>query len=153
MTRILAWVPNIVVVIVSSETISPFRLQVIDRGLSPWLITHVSWANLPWSIVSDPKENGTIAGFSVNKILSVPFCYNTIDFKFCWISCNPCRVLCPACVRATVLVIHGSNDQHAHFPSNHSSRHCWVRWYQVPLQTPGDFQRHVTMTNNTSQLS
>ena len=153
MTSILAWVPNIVVVIVSSdETISPFRLQVIESGLSPLLTTQVSCANFPWSIVSRPKEKGTISGFSVNKILSVPFCYNTIDSKFCWISCNPCRVFCPACICATVLIVHRLNYQHAHLPSNHCSCHCWVRGYQIPLQTPGNSQRHVTTAYEAGQL-
>ena len=43
MTSMLAWVPNMVVVRVGSEdTMSPFRLQVIDMGMSPLLMTQVS---------------------------------------------------------------------------------------------------------------
>ena len=153
MTSILAWVPNIVVVIVSSdETISPLRLQVIERGLSPLLTTQVSWANFPWSIVSRPKEKGTISGFSVNKILLVPSSQITINSKICWICCYPSRVFCSAGISATVLVIHRLNDQHAHLPSNHGSWHCWIRRYQIPLETPSDCQRHVTTAYETCQL-
>ena len=58
-----------VVVMVGSEDIrSPFRLHVIVSGMSPLLMTQVSCASFPWSIVSYPKEKGTISGFSVNKI-------------------------------------------------------------------------------------
>ena len=43
MISMLAWVPNMVVVRVGSEdTMSPFRLQVMERGISPLLITQVS---------------------------------------------------------------------------------------------------------------
>ena len=82
---LVCW-PSIVVVIVSSdETISPLRLHVIVRGLSPLLTTQVSCANFPWSIRSNPKENGTISGFSVNKILSVPssqipFTFSSVEY-------------------------------------------------------------------------
>ena len=63
-----------VVVIVGSDDIrSPFRLHVIVMGMSPLLMTHVSCANFPWSIVSYPKEKGTISGFSVNKIFQCHF--------------------------------------------------------------------------------
>ena len=73
-----------VVVKVGSEfMISPFKLQVIVRGMSPLLIEQRSCANFPWSIVSNPKEKGTISGFSVNKILSVPSHIYTIDSEFC----------------------------------------------------------------------
>ena len=48
MTSILAYVPNIVVVSVGpDETMSPFKLHVIDIGMSPLLITQVNWANFP----------------------------------------------------------------------------------------------------------
>ena len=68
MTSMLAREPSIVVVIVGPEdTMSPFRLQVMEMGRSPLLMTQVSWANFPWSIVSNPKEKGTISGFSVNR--------------------------------------------------------------------------------------
>ena len=71
----LICLPIMVVDIVGSEDIkSPLRLQVIVRGMSPLLMRHVSWATLPWSIVSNPNEKGTILGFSVNKTFSVPDC-------------------------------------------------------------------------------
>ena len=72
MTSMLTCVPNIVVVITGSELMmSPFKLHVIDNGLSPFLTTHVSWANSPWLIVFSPNENGTISGGSVNKVFPV----------------------------------------------------------------------------------
>ena len=83
----LICLPIIVVVIVGSEDIkSPFKLQVIVKGMSPLLIRHVSCATLPWSIVSRPKEKGTMSGFSVNKTLSVPSSQITINSKFCRMS-------------------------------------------------------------------
>ena len=81
----LACVPSMVVVRVGpEETMSPFRLQVMERGKSPWLMTQVNWANLPWSIVSKPNENGTISGFSVNKTFQclpsiLPFTNNSAE--------------------------------------------------------------------------
>ena len=45
----LVCVPSIVVVITGSELMmSPFRLQVIDNGLSPLLTAHISCADSPW---------------------------------------------------------------------------------------------------------
>ena len=74
MTNMLACLPSMVVVIVGSDDIrSPFRLHVIVMGMSPLLMTHVSCANFPWSIVSYPNEKGTISGFSVNKIFQCHF--------------------------------------------------------------------------------
>ena len=56
-----------VVVRVGSELImSPFRLQVIVRGLSPLEMAHISCAESPWLTGSSPKENATICGTSVN---------------------------------------------------------------------------------------
>ena len=67
--RMLVWVPSMVVVRVGSELImSPFRLQVIERGWSPLVITHVNCAKSPWFKISLPNENGRMSGFSVNKI-------------------------------------------------------------------------------------
>ena len=67
----LACLPSMVVVRVGSEeTVSPFRLQVMDMGMSPLLMTQVSWAYFPWSMLSDPKVKGTISGGSVNRICS-----------------------------------------------------------------------------------
>ena len=56
----------------SEDTVSPFRLQVMDRGMSPLDTTHISWANSPWLTTSFPKEKGTISGFSVSKIFPLP---------------------------------------------------------------------------------
>ena len=84
MTNMLICLPIIVVDIVGSEDIkSPFRLQVMVSGMSPLLIRQVSWATLPWSIVSNPKEKGTILGFSVNKTFLSAHIINTIDIEFC----------------------------------------------------------------------
>ena len=78
----LACVPSMVVVRVGSDdTMSPFKLQVIDKGLSPLVITHVSCAKSPWLTTSFPNENGMISGSSVNKIFQcIPLF--TIDFEF-----------------------------------------------------------------------
>ena len=66
--RMLVWVPSMVVVRVGSELIiSPFRLQVMDSGLSPLDTTHVNWAKSPWLTISSPNEKGTIFGFAVNR--------------------------------------------------------------------------------------
>ena len=66
--RMLVCVPSIVVVKVGSELMmSPLRLQVMDRGLSPLDTTQVSWAKSPWLTISFPKENGTMTGFSKIK--------------------------------------------------------------------------------------
>ena len=71
---LVCW-PIIVVVKVGSELImSPLRLQVIDKGLSPASTAHISCAVLPWLTGWSPKEKGTICGGSVNKIFSVLFC-------------------------------------------------------------------------------
>ena len=46
--RMLVCVPSMVVVRVGSELImSPFRLQVMDKGLSPLDTTHMIWAMSP----------------------------------------------------------------------------------------------------------
>ena len=58
-----------VVVRVGSELImSPFKLQVIVRGLSPFDTTQVSCVNSPWLTTSFPNEKGIISGSSANKI-------------------------------------------------------------------------------------
>ena len=149
----LICLPIIVVVIVGSEDIkSPFRLQVIVRGMSPLLMRQVSCATFPWSILSNPKENGTISGFSVNKIHSVQFCHYTIDFKFCRMSCNPSRIFCSTGVCATVLVIHRLDDKHTSLGPQHCGCHCVIR-DNIPLQTPSDRQGSISMAYNTGQLS
>ncbi len=57
------------VVRVGSELImSPFRLQVMDRGLSPLDTTQVSWAKSPWLTTSLPNENGTISGLTAKQL-------------------------------------------------------------------------------------
>ena len=48
----------------SDEIMSPFKLQVIDKGSSPLRITQISCAKSPWLTVSTPNENGTISGGS-----------------------------------------------------------------------------------------
>ena len=149
----LICLPIIVVVIVGSEDIkSPFRLQVIVRGMSPLLMRQVSCATFPWSILSNPKENGTISGFSVNKIHSVQFCHYTIDFKFCRMSCNPSRIFCSTGVCATVLVIHRLDDKHTSLGPQHCGCHCVIRWNYISLQTPGNWKWSITTTDNTGQL-
>ena len=66
--RILVWVPSIVVVRVGSELItSPFRLQVMERGLSPLVTAHISWAESSWFTGNSPNEKGTMVGGSVIK--------------------------------------------------------------------------------------
>ena len=68
MTSIEALVPIIVVVMLGSEFIvSPFKLQEIDIGKSPWDTEHINCACDPSSMISEPKLNGTILGGSVNK--------------------------------------------------------------------------------------
>ena len=80
MTSMLTCVPSIVVVRVGSEfMMSPFKLHVIDKGLSPFLTTQVSCANSPWFIGLSPKLKGTISGSSVNKTNPVSVPVFTID--------------------------------------------------------------------------
>ena len=58
-----------VVVNTGSELImSPFRLQVIDRGLSPLVTAHMSCAESPWFTGYSPNENGIIVGGSTIMI-------------------------------------------------------------------------------------
>ena len=75
----LVLVPSIVVDIWGSEDItSPFRLQLIVIGSSPFITTQISCAKFPWSTVLTPKENGTICGGSeIEKklLLPVPLTY------------------------------------------------------------------------------
>ena len=72
MVKMLAWVPSMVVVRAGSdETTSPFRLQVIETGLSPFLMLHIIMAVSPWLTAASPKENGTISGGSANKTFPV----------------------------------------------------------------------------------
>ena len=76
----LACVPNIVVVRVGPEfMMSPFKLHVIDKGLSPFLTTQLNCANSPWFIGLSPKLKGTISGSSVNKTYLVSILVITID--------------------------------------------------------------------------
>ena len=51
----------------SELIISPFRLQVMERGLSPLEMAHISCAESPWFTGSSPKEKATICGTSVNR--------------------------------------------------------------------------------------
>ena len=70
----LLCVPSIVVDIAGSELmVSPLRLQVMLSGMSPLLTTHISWANFPWSTLSDPNVKGTISGGSVIKNIDVDY--------------------------------------------------------------------------------
>ena len=141
----LVWVPNIVVVRTGSELMmSPFKLHVIDKGLSPLLIAHISCADSPWLTGWSPKEKGTICGGSVNKIVSVPFCLITIDFKFCRMGCDSCGVFSSAGVCATVLIVHRGNHQKAGLLANHSCCQGGVRVNNVPLETPGNRQRSIS---------
>ena len=65
----------------SEDTMSPFRLQVMDRGWSPRDTTQSSCANSPWFTTALPKENGTMSGFSVIKIFPASVLQFTIDSK------------------------------------------------------------------------
>ena len=57
-----------VVVRTGSELmISPLRLHVIDRGLSPLVTAHISCAESPWLTGCSPNENGMILGGSKNN--------------------------------------------------------------------------------------
>ena len=68
--RMLVWVPSIVVVRVGSEdTMSPFRLQVMERGLSPLVTAHISWAESPWFTGNSPNEKGVIVGGSRKRFV------------------------------------------------------------------------------------
>ena len=70
-------VPSIVVVKLGSELIlSPFRDHTICKGSSPLETMQTRLANLPSSIVSDPKVSGTNSGGSVRKYLK-----NKINWK------------------------------------------------------------------------
>ena len=74
--RMLVCVPSMVVVRVGSELImSPFRLQVIVRGLSPFDTTQVNCVNSPWLTTSFPNEKGIISGSSANKVSQCLFFY------------------------------------------------------------------------------
>ena len=63
----------VVVMTGSDDIMSPFRLQVMDIGMSPLVTEHVSWTNLPWLTESNPKENGTITGGSAMKYFQCQF--------------------------------------------------------------------------------
>ena len=149
----LACVPSMVVVRVGSDdTMSPFRLQVIVRGLSPLVTTQVSCTNSPWLTPSLPTEKGTMTGFSANKILPVPGKMHTIDFQFCRVGCSSYRVLSSAGVHSTVLVIHRGDHENAGLCSKHCCGYDWVRADDVSLQTPGDRQWFVPPGDHTGQL-
>ena len=149
---LVCW-PIIVVVKVGSELMmSPFKLQVIDKGLSPVSTAHISCAVLPWLIDLSPKEKGTICGGSVNIIFSVHFCWITIDFKFCRIGCHSCRIFSSAGIHSNMCVIHWGYDKHTGLCPQHGGGHWIIRGCYVPLETPCNGKRSVTATDNTSQL-
>ena len=142
-----------VVVRVGSELImSPLRLQVMDRGLSPLDTTQVSWAKSPWLTISFPNENGTMTGFSrIKNIFSASASF-TIDFKFCRICGNSRRILHPAGVFSSVGIVHGGDHENACLRAQHSCCQGWVRVNYVPLETPGDGQRPVTSRHHACEL-
>ena len=51
----------------SEETTSPFRLQVIETGLSPLLILHIITEVSPSLTGASPNEKGTISGGSATR--------------------------------------------------------------------------------------
>ena len=68
-----------VVVRTGSELmISPLRLHVIDRGLSPLVTAHISCAESPWLTGCSPNENGMIVGGSKNNKNVRQKAFNTI---------------------------------------------------------------------------
>ena len=147
--RMLVWVPSMVVVRVGSELImSPFRLQVILRGLSPFDTTQVNCANSPWLTTSSPNEKGMIFGFSANKISQ---CLHliTINSEFSWVSGHPCSILSSTGVDSTMVVVHCSDDQHTGLGAQHSSGQGGVRVDNVSLQTPGYWQGLVSSCYDT----
>ena len=104
----LVLVPSIVVVkSVSDDITSPFKLQVIEMGSSPFITTQTSCAKLPWLTVSTPNENGTISGGSKTKIFSVPSLKKiiTVDFKTCSVGNRTSWIRCSTCVNPNMLVI------------------------------------------------
>ena len=76
----------------------------------------------------------------------------TIDFQFSRVSCHSCRILSPAGVCATVVIVNGGYDKHASLGAQHCGGHCRPRGHDVSLQTPGDGDGQITVTNDTSQL-
>lgn len=70
MVSMLVLLPSIVVdKSGEEEMISPFKLQVIDKGSSPFRIIQTSWANSPSLTVSAPKEKGTISGGTASETI------------------------------------------------------------------------------------
>ena len=151
--RMLVCVPSIVVVRVGSELImSPLRLHVMDNGLSPLVMTQVSWTKSPWLTALLPKEKGTMTGFSVNKIYPVTIQKITIDFNLSWVCGYSSWVLCSTGVNTTVVVVHRWYDQHASLCTKHGGGQGGVRWHNVSLQTPGYCQRSVSFGDHTGEL-
>ena len=146
MTSMLACVPSMVVVRVGSDdTMSPFRLQVIVRGLSPLVTTQVSCTNSPWLTPSLPTEKGTMTGFSANKIFPVPGKMHTIDFQFCRVGCSSCRILSSAGINPRMLIVNRGDHEDAGLSAKHSGGQSGVRANNISLQTPGDRKRFVSL--------
>ena len=94
---LVCW-PIMVVVRVGSELImSPFRLQVNERGLSPLLTLHVSCTKSPWLTGLSPNVKGTNSGNSKQQILQslLPFILFILiascqlPGKYPYVSCEP----------------------------------------------------------------
>ena len=81
---------------------------------------------------------------SVNKIFSVPPSLITINFQFCRVSRDSCRILCPAGVDTTVVIVNRGYDQHAGLGTKHGGGQGGVRGHQFSLQTPGDREGMVS---------
>ena len=69
---LVCWPIMVVVMTGSDEMMSPFKLQVMDIGMSPVTTTQDSWAYCPWLTASSPKEKGTILGSSAIKYFQWP---------------------------------------------------------------------------------
>ena len=70
MVSILVRWPSMVVVMSGPEFNSwPFRLHVMEMGMSPLDTTHINWAKSPESITGLPNVNGTILGGAKINVL------------------------------------------------------------------------------------
>ena len=73
----------------------------------------------------------------------------TIDSQICGMSDRPGCICCAASVLSAVNIVHRAEDEDAGPGADHGGGQGGARADHVPLQTPGDCDRQVSVRHDT----
>ena len=134
----------------SDEIFAPWKAQDIERGWSPFLTMHDTWAKSFSFIMSAPKVRGSSSGGSkwkknVSAFHVDIFYLITIYFQIRWCRFLTSLVCCCTCKETIVLITNTWNDQHSSPTSYWDCRYAQVRWNFAAMKCPRKGHRSISL--------